>query len=404
MSGKLVFTDYQKHHFAFLIQDNHLTAAQLLPQQESSIGAIYIGKIRRVMQNINAYFVEIANKEMCFLPMKETLSGTSLKEGDELPVQVIREAQKTKQATVTTRLSISNDYAAISIGSARTGYSNKLSNTRKEELIKWLMDEDLINEKGTLRKRSPENGSDDSLPDFGLVIRTRSGECDREVFLNSIKDLLNEFTEMLQVVPHRTCFSCIRKAPEAYEAVFDKLVYPYEYDEIITDDAALYQNLTDYCNKNLSEKKVRFYDDPSFSLTKLYSITSKMEDALSKRVWLKSGGYLYIEYTEALTVIDVNSGKYDARKPSADTVDLINREAACEIARQLRLRNLSGMIIVDFINIADPQKEEELLNLLKSHVRRDKTKTNVVDITPLGLVEITRKKQYKTLREQINEL
>ena len=113
-----------------------------------------------------------------------------------------------------------------------------------------------------------------------------------------------------------------------------------------------------------------------------------------------------IEPTEALTVIDVNTGKYEAKKSagnkaSEETYEKINREAAEEIALQLRLRNLSGMILVDFINMASKEKEDALLDLMRTLVRRDKMKTRVVDITPLGLMEITRKKQNKPLREQV---
>ena len=122
--------------------------------------------------------------------------------------------------------------------------------------------------------------------------------------------------------------------------------------------------------------------------------------ALERRVWLKSGGYLIIEPTEALTVIDVNSGKYEARKGYGETCRKINLEAAEEIALQLRLRNLSGMILVDFINMEEEEEKTELLSCLRKLVKSDKVKTTVVDMTPLGLVEITRKKVNKPLAEQ----
>ena len=137
------------------------------------------------------------------------------------------------------------------------------------------------------------------------------------------------------------------------------------------------------------------------SLGKLYGLDSKADMALGTRVWLKSGGYLVIEPTEAMTVIDVNSGKYEAGKGTQETAFRINCEAAEEIALQLRLRNLSGMILVDFINMDSKEREEQLLQQLKSAVQGDKQKTNVIDMTALGLVEITRKKSYKPLREQL---
>ena len=141
------------------------------------------------------------------------------------------------------------------------------------------------------------------------------------------------------------------------------------------------------------------------SLSKLYNLDSKIDEAFGERVWLKSGAYLIIQPTEALTVIDVNSGKFEARKGNDDqTAWKVNTEAAVEIARQLRLRNLSGIIVVDFINMRAEESRAGLLRQLKGLVQDDRIRTNVVDMTPLGLVEITRKKIMKPLWEQYNEI
>ena len=406
--GKLIFAAYQNQSFAFLIQHDRLIAAQEFSMQESTIGAIYIGRIRKVAKNIDAYFVEIANDEICFLPMKEVYSAMPLKEGDELPVQVVREAQKTKQATVTTRISLSNDFIALSVGSTKVGYSNKLSAEKKKEINEWLTEAELIDKNGRFISADIRNDvtgiyqSKDTLPAYGAVIRTQAGECSKEDFLQNVLSLHTEFVTLLQNAKYRPRFSCIRKAPAGTEMIFDQLVYPYEFDEIVTDNAELFKSLEPICIRKFPEKKLRLYEDTQFPLTKLYSLHSKMETALERRVWLKSGGYLVIDPTEALTVIDVNSGKYEAKKATAvDTAWLINKEAAEEIALQLRLRNLSGMILIDFINMTEAGKSEELLNYLRRLVQKDKLKTIVHDITALGLVEITRRKQYKTLKEQI---
>ena len=138
-----------------------------------------------------------------------------------------------------------------------------------------------------------------------------------------------------------------------------------------------------------------------FSLLKLYSINSKLDEVLNKKVWLKCGGFLVIEPTEALTVIDVNSGKYDKKGDSEVYYKKVNEEAAIEIARQIRLRNISGIIIVDFINMKLKENECELLNSLRNYVSKDKVKTCVMGITSLGLVEMTRAKVSKPLWEQI---
>jgi len=226
----------------------------------------------------------------------------------------------------------------------------------------------------------------------------------RMMYLHQVRVLLSakifDFEDLLTTARYRTCFSCIRQAAEDFEAVLDRLVYDYEYEEILTDDDSLYEKLYAYCNAKHPTKAVRRYEDASFTLSKLYSLEQKMDTALNPRVWLKSGGYLVIEHTEALTVIDVNSGKYEAKKTSQEAIYKVNCEAAEEIALQLRLRNLSGMIVVDFINMSSKEYQKDLLEFLRKLVRGDKQKTVVVDMTPLGLVEITRKKAYMPLKEQ----
>lgn len=166
---------------------------------------------------------------------------------------------------------------------------------------------------------------------------------------------------------------------------------PSEYSEILTDDPQIYRQLSEGDHPLLKQKSIRFYDDPAISLRLLYSLERGMEEALDTRVWLKCGGYLVIEPTEAMTVIDVNSGKNEAKKAGEDTYYQVNLEAAEEVARQLRLRNLSGIIIVDFINMAEKERQKELLETLKNLTAGDPQHPRIVDMTPLGLVEITRK-------------
>ena len=321
-TGKLMFTKVRGCFCGLLCIDNRLRAVQVLPQKKSKVGAVYVGKVKNVVKNIDACFVEIANKELCFLPLKEaqdahiinrTADGRIL-EGDELLVQVSRDAQKTKQASVTARVNLTEE------------------------------------------------------------------EMERAAF--------------------RVCFSCVKEAPPAFLSVLEDMVKAEEYYEIVTDDPHFYEVLKKFLEEQENVPKLRFYDDKTFSLSKLYALESKIETALDKRVWLNNGGYLVIEPTEAMTVIDVNSGKFDAKKSTREAVYKINCEAAEEVALQLRLRNLSGIIIVDFINMKEKEDQKALLEYLKALVTNDILTTVVVDMTSLGLVEITRKKKLKTLREQ----
>ena len=156
--------------------------------------------------------------------------------------------------------------------------------------------------------------------------------------------------------------------------------------EVITDSKEFYETLAD---NNIN---ARLYLDELLPLYKLYSVESVLNEITSKKIWLKSGGYLIIEYTEAMTVIDVNTGKCEQGKDKEKTIIKINTEAANEILRQLRLRNISGIIIVDFIDMKSEDSKQLLMKQLKTKAANDEIRTSIIDMTRLNLVEITRKK------------
>ena len=423
-SGKLIFSRYHGRGCVLLLKNHRLTAAAF--PEKSKVGAIYTAKVKNVVKNVDACFVEITEGEICFLPMREATSPFLLNrkydgrilEGDELLVQVIRDAQKGKQASVTTQISLSNDYFAIVSGSTKVGYSKKLDRAVKER-INYLFTEHAIFRNGNLIQgiesllsaaeyglMEKEGLKPDSieLPATGCIVRTKAAELsDAEAFMSQFFDATARFVRLLHVAAHRSCFSCLKKPFTALEAVLQQLVDDREYQEFVTDDEDYYQELQEYCEEHGNIKPVRFYQDKTLSLSKLYSLESRLEVALGERVWLKSGGYLIIQPTEALTVIDVNSGKFQSRRNDAEEESIlkVNREAAEEIALQLRLRNLSGIIIVDFINMKREEHRQEIMGYLRGLIQRDKVKTTVVDMTPLGLVEITRKKITKPLYEQL---
>ena len=154
----------------------------------------------------------------------------------------------------------------------------------------------------------------------------------------------------------------------------------------------------------LSEKALQYYKDDSYPLIKLKGIEAQMDKALQKRVWMRSGAYLVIEPTEALTVIDVNTGKAIGKQKMEENFFKINLEAAQEVCRQLRLRNISGIVIVDFINMKDPEHLKALMDVLREEAAKDSVQTTVVDRTSLHLVEMTRKKVHRSLAEQVRLL
>ena len=342
-AGKLIFTCLRERKAALLINARGVIAMRVLRSEVSKIGGIYLGKIQNVAKNIDACFVEILPGELCFLPLREADAAhlTNRKADGTLKAGDELVVMVTRDAQKTKRASVTADLSRMKQFLVKSGYA-------------------------------PLSASE-------------------------------ALQSLLEQAAHKVCFTCLSKPSEAIYEVLEQLADPSEYSEILTDDPKIYRQLSESDHKLLRQKSLRLYEDPTISLRLLYSLERGMEEALDTRVWLKCGGYLVIEPTEAMTVIDVNSGKNEAKKAGEDTYFQVNLEAAEEVARQLRLRNLSGIIIVDFINMAEKERQKELLETLRSLTAGDPQHPRIVDMTPLGLVEITRKKSHPTLAEQFKK-
>ena len=236
------------------------------------------------------------------------------------------------------------------------------------------------------------------------MIRTNSEGMESERIQKEIETLKAIYEHITKQAVHFTRFSLVDKGLPNYLCDIRDSNH-FQLDEIITDDKEVYEEIHTFLMNYQPEdlQKLIFYQDPMISMKNLYSIETKLQKALQKRVWLKSGGYLVIEPTEALTVIDINTGKaVKGKKNEQETFFRINMEAADEIAKQMRLRNMSGIIIIDFIDMEDEQKKNTLMGHLKTLFAKDPVKTALIDMTKLNLVEVTRKKVRKPLWEQIN--
>ncbi len=410
-NGKLLMLRFNGKLMTLHIQNEKLMSLQVYEEKKASlVGNIYVGKVQNIAQGIDAAFVEIEKGISCFLPLSEVdnpivlrddFSGR-LKIGDELLVQVEKDAIKTKQPVLTTKLSIAGKYLAASRGNTKLGVSAKISPAKKQDIIVFLQNEKLIDADKCCM----------CTHNIGMIVRTNASS------LPDYTALKEEWTYLEKTLAnicsrgmHRTCFSCLYRNEKPYLADL-KNFYNSEMDEIVTDCADIYEELKDYftpktnsetINSSYEMPTLRFYED-SYPLEKLYSVKTLLEEALQSRVWLKSGGYLVIEPTEALTVIDVNTGKYEAKKDQETAVCHINMEAAEEIAHQLKLRNISGIIIVDFINMKEEKHCKEVLKKLEMLLSKDRIPSKVIDMTPLGLVEITRKRVNRPIRELLSPM
>ncbi|MCM1272524.1 MAG: ribonuclease E/G [Bacteroides sp.] len=363
-------------------------------EEESLIGNVYIAKVSNIVKNINAAFVDIQKGATGYLPLEDYDGDVPLKVGHELIVQVTKDGMKTKQPMVTTHISLNGEYTAI----RRVGSIGVSAKIKGDALRKHL--------KG-IAKAALDDIREECLcaeTDYGIIFRTKtadfySDESHTEEEIKEYEDMLYQdviqtikrLDEMLYRARYLNLYSVIRPCDEYIK----DLAGMRGSVTVITDDKDIHDNIV---NQNVVSA-VEFYDDQMRSLDACYGISNSIRRSLQKRVELKSGGYLIIENTEAMTVIDVNSGKSINRRKKEDEIYKINIEAVREIGRQIKLRNISGIIIIDFISMTIPQNISRLLNELKHVTAFDYVGVNVFEMTRLGLVEMTRKKQRRPLHE-----
>lgn len=342
-----------------------------------NVGDIFVGKVQNVVDNIHAAFVEFEKNKVGFLPLSEC-QGKTVKAGDEFVVQIKQAAVKTKQPVLTIFPEIAGRFAVVSTKSKTKGVSKKIiEEEKKKELYKIL-----------------EDFCEDP---YGVILRTSAKTASEEEIRKECTGLLKQMHELMDYSEYKTRFSCLYHEASFYLKYIRSLELS-NFERIVTDLQSVYEELYP-----IYGDRVELYSDDSYSLDKLLGISTKLLKANEKKVWLKSGGNLVIEPTEALTVIDVNTGKaVDGRRNKETTFYKINCEAAIEAARQIRMRNLSGIIVIDFIDMKEQEHVEELMQLLRMKLSEDKVKTVLVDITKLGLVEITRMKKNPPLREVLS--
>ena len=392
---KLVITPWKNRLGVFLLDNDLLVEASIYDlEQNICIGDVYLGRINKILPEIKACFVQIGSKEEVFLPLDEAPDG--LKSGENILVQIKREASKGKQPLATTKISLTGSYCVVSGEKHSIEISKKLNSNQREHWKRSLQE--------ILNSTSLNCDDKELLEKYCVIIRTNvSNEPAIKEVLDEWLLLTKKMDFIIEKGKYQALYSKIYKEKTAYIQYIMNRLHD-DLDEIIVDDELVYEEIKEAFSLHEDmQGRIRYYQD-SFPLTKLFSLESKMDDALSKKVWLKSGGFLIIEPTEALTVIDVNSGKFEKKMPAEDYYKKVNEEAAVEIARQLKLRNISGIIIVDFINMQSTDNQKALLDSLSKLVSKDKIKTFVIGMTSLGLVEITREKKEKPLWEQISRL
>lgn len=409
MQEELILIRREQHILTVRIIDGQIVQIQAdAVEQDSLLGNIYVGKVRNIVKNIHAAFVEIQKGQMGYLSLDTSCipihtDGVPFQPGrvligDEVIVQVSGEAVKTKPPTLSGKIELTGKYVVLSsvgeclpVQGDSSGQkqpvrvSKKIQDKKKREELKQLLD-------------------DYCTPEYGFVVRTNSVLAPREVLRQETEHLVRQYERITSFGKHKAQFTLLKQSTGGYlSQIRDS--YQNQLAQIITDDDDLYQEIHEYLVENGWEdsKLLKRWSTENGTLDAVYQISKTLDHALMPKVWLKCGGYLIIQPTEALISIDVNTGKAVTKKRDVQqTFRKVNQEAALEIARQLRLRNLSGMILIDFIDMKSKQDQQDIMDVLKQAVSKDPVQTTVVDMTKLGLVEVTRKKIRKSLYEQIH--
>lgn len=389
---QFVFTEWNKKKLGILFEDGKAMEIRCY-EADSILGNVYRARVSNLSPNINAAFVDIKKGESCYLSMDD-YHGEKLKVGDLVTVQVVRDKIKTKRYAVTTDISLQGDYAVTTLF-APVGVSSKITDSARKKELKTLMQNLLIAEQDAQFYLAEGNVAEIERIKkltLGGIIRTQAEHAEDAAITREIEGQARLLYSIMKKSEYATQYTCLYHTEVEYIKDIRRM-HALQNVEIVTDIPEVTEAISE----------IPLYTD-EYTLTLRYSLASLLEKTLSKRAYLKSGAYLVIEPTEAMTVIDVNSGKSIKGKNAEEQFLKINIEAAKEIARQLRLRNISGIVMIDFINMKEESHNHELMKNLAEYVRTDPVRTTVVDMTKLGLVELTRQKGKRALHEVFSEI
>lgn len=407
-SGNEIIINYNPHETRVaLLQGGRLVEFYLERSRDRGLsGNVYKGKVVRVLPGMQAAFVDIGLERTAFLhvtdiykvfdefediaseaeearerPSRHAPIQDVLKEGQELMVQVAKEPMGSKGARITSHVSLPGRYIVFTPTDDHIGVSRRIENEKERRRLK-----DII---AGLRP-----------PGAGFIIRTACEGMKEDDIKSDMDFLIKLWGEILKKREKLSAPYLLYQEPDlTLRTIRD--IFTADIDKLIIDDRAEYERAIRFAEDFLPElrERIELYEshEPIFDA---YGIEIELADASSKKVWLKSGGYIVIDQMEALTAIDVNTGKYVGKKSSEETVLKTNMEAVKEVVYQLKLRNIGGIVVVDFIDMAKAGNREKVYSAFKEALKADKARTNILKISELGLIEMTRKRS----RESINQM
>lgn len=348
--------------------------------QDENVGNIYKGKVKDVIPGLSCAFVDIGLTKNAFLFAGDIIAarrkkGASiadlLKSGQDIMVQVKKEAFSEKGARVTGDLTIPGHLLVLLPYQNEVSISRKITDNPRREYLKKLIE-----------ANKPDN--------TGIILRTACSEAEDEEIFAELEELLKVWAEVKSRFERNKAPSLIYEDMDVIERTLRDYL-DGEIRRVIINNHKLKNKIANYLN----DKNMRYGLDVQYvegELFEKFGLEKDIRRAIKRKVWLKNGGYLIFDDTEAMTVIDVNSGKYTGHDNFEETVFKLNMEAAVEIPRQLRLRSVGGIIVIDFIDMKNKDNEKEVIATLKHELEKDKAHTRIIGMTGLGFLEMTRKK------------
>lgn len=389
-----------------VVERGHLVELYMeRPGKHQKIGAIYKGRVANVLPGMQAAFVDIGLNKNAFLHASDLQGDTRdfrfdgqgqdespqgapieklVQVGQTLLVQVIKEPGGSKGPRVTANITLPGRLMVLAPTMQTVGVSRRIEDEGERNRLRSI-----------LERCKPGQ--------MGAIVRTASVGCQEEDFFEDIERLTSLWQEIARRADRAGAPSLVFQDGDLLNRTVRDL-FTDRYDEFVVNDKKMYELIKTDIGR-LSPKlleSVHFH--PAVNLFSVFGVEHQAEQALNRRVWLKSGGYLVIDHTEALTAIDVNTGKYVGERDLGDTVYRLNLEAVDMIVRQLRLRDIGGIIVIDFIDMQEPQHKQDVVEALRAALRSDRNKTNVVGLTGLGLVEMTRKKVRQPLSASVQQV
>lgn len=358
-------------------------------------GNIYLGKVKDILPGMQAAFVDIGEEKNTFIHIKDVLPKISkitgnknedldkynikdyIKKDTSILVQVKKDATSLKGAKISTDLHIPGRFVVVMPKDNFITVSQKIEDENERER--------LIN----IAKETIKN-------DMGLIIRTAAEGKDENIIKKDIEQTIKKWND-IKKESESLKENEIPKVLYKNDSIIEKILLDTVdngIQRVIVDDTQMLEDIKRIL-KNIDESnKVNVELKQTDNLLDMYDTDDQIEKLSARKIWLKCGGFITIDKTEALTAIDVNSGKFTGKQNLEETVLKVNEEASCEIARQLRLRDIGGIIIIDYIDMQEAKSREQVLETLKQALKKDRSKTQVIEFTKLNLLEITRKHMF----------